>query len=330
MKKFLAVLLSALLIGAAALGLSACGGDEGISVYMPDGAPALSMAHMMSEDMQFGKKVKYRVVDASEISSCVTYNDMNKNADICVLPVNDASKLLGDGTKYKMLGTVTHGNLYLVSAGDKTELTAANFATEISGKKVGVMQMAKFPGALFKLILGRYGVANSVTLQGVQPVEVTGVSSDCDYFVVPEPAASTRIGNADLNLKFAGSLQNLYSDGNGYPQAVVVAKCSLLESEPEFISQFMSELASGGEWLLSESVTAETILNVIKAHYADPENTAPVFNANNLTKNVIANCAINFVSSKDCKTQVKIFLTQLKAAASAFAEEVSDNFFYIN
>lgn len=330
MKKILAVLLSALLICAAAVGISACGGDDGISVYMPDGAPALSMAHIMSEDMQFGKKVKYRVVDASEISSYVTYNDMNKNADICVLPVNDASKLLGDGSKYKMLGTVTHGNLYLVSATDKTELTATNFATEISGKKVGVVQMAKFPGALFKLILGRYGVTNGVTLQGVQPVEVTGVSSDCDYFVVPEPAASTRIGNSNLNLKFAGSLQNLYADGNGYPQAVVVAKCSLLESEPEFISQFMGELASGGEWLLSESVTAETILNVIKAHYADPENTTPAFNAKNLTKNVIANCAINFVSSKDCKAQVKTFLLELKAAASTFADEVSDNFFYIN
>lgn len=330
MKKFSAVLLSLLLICAAAFGLSACGGDDGISVYMPDGAPALSMAHMMYEDMQFGKKVNYRVVDANEISSCVTYNDMNKNADICVLPVNDASKLLGDGTKYKMLGTVTHGNLYLVSATEKSELTAANFATEISGKKVGVVQMAKFPGAMFKLILGRYGVSESVTLQGVQPTEVTGVSSDCEYFVVPEPVASTRIGNANLNLKFAGNLQNLYSDGNGYPQAVVVAKNSLLESEPEFISQFTAALLSGGEWLLSENVTAETILNVIKAHYADPENTAPAFNADNLTKDVINNCAINFVSSEDCKTQVKTFLAELKEAASTFADEVSDNFFYIN
>jgi len=327
MKKFLTAFLSAIVMGLSALGFSACNsGSSKIEVYVPDGAPALALAQLMAEDMQFGKEVNYHVVDAESITSNVTYADMSKNADLCVMPVNDASTLLGDGKNYKLIGTVTHGNLYIVSATEKTALTSQNFAREISGKKVGVVQMAKFPGAMTKVILNDYGVSESVTLQAVQPAEVTGVSSDFDYFVIPEPAASTRTGNKNLNLKQAGSLQTLYDDGNGYPQAVLVAKNSFIESDPDFIAQFNTALSGSAQWLLKEEVTSETILNAIKARYPDPENTKPAFN--NLTKSVIKNCAVSFVKAADCKAEVKTFLTKLKALN--YANEVSDDFFYIN
>ncbi|MDE7082277.1 MAG: hypothetical protein K2O89_01060 [Clostridia bacterium] len=330
MKKLLTAFLSAIVVGVSALGFTACGngGSDGIEVYAPDGAPALAIAKLMAEDTQFGKEVNYHVVDAESITSTVTYEDMNKNADLCILPVNDASLLLGSGADYKMLGTVTHGNLYLVSATEKTALTADNFAQEITGKKVGVVQMAKFPGAITKLILSEYGVSEEVTLQAVQPTEVTGVGSDCDYFVIPEPAASTRIGNPNLNLMQAGSLQSLYGGESGYPQAVLVAKNSLIESDPEFISQFTAALAASSLWLLDETVSSETILNAIKAHYPDPENTTPAFTK--LSKSVIANCAVYFTPAADCKTEVKTFLSKLKGVNATFADEVTDNFFYIN
>lgn len=329
MKKILTALISAALIGVSAFCFAACDKkSKGIDVYVPDGAPALAIARLMAENMQFGKEVNYYVVDAESITSTVTYEDMSKNADLCVLPVNDASLLLGEGSKYKMLGAVTHGNLYIVSATEKTALTADNFAEEISGKKLGVVQMAKFPGALTKLILSEYGVSESVTLQAVQPAEVTGISSDFDYFVIPEPAASTRIVNAKLNLKQVGSLQELYGGQNGYPQAVLVAKNSLIESSPEFIAEFTAALSSGAQWLLKDEVTSEIILNVIKAHYPDPENTTPVFNK--LSKTVIKNCAVSFVKAADCKTEVKSFLSKLKGVNAAFADIVTDNFFYIN
>lgn len=333
MKKFLTAILGAAVISVSALGFTACGGNnksEGISVYMPDGAPALAMASLMSVEADFGKDVNYHVVDATEIGSHVTYTDMYKNADLCVLPVNDASTLIGDGTKYKMLGTVTHGNLYIVSATEKIDLTRENFAEEISGKRLGVVQMAKFPGAAVKLILNDYEVTESVTLQPITPAEVTGVNPSCDYFVIPEPAATTRVSNANLNLKFAGaSLQDLYGDGNGYPQAVIVAKTSLIKSDPEFIAQFTKSLEWSAEWLKSDSVTGNDIFNAVKAHYADPENTTPAFTAEQLTTEVIAHCAVNFKPSKDCKTEVQTFLSKLKAVNPDFASEVTDGFFYI-
>lgn len=327
MKKLLCAFLGALTLAVSALGLTACGGNENgaITVYAPDGAPALALAQLMSVEADFGKNVSYKIVDATEIASHVTYKDETKNADLCILPVNDASKLLGDGARYKMLGAVTHGNLYFVSGADKPNLTKDNLKTELSGKKVGVVQMAKFPGAAVKLLLNDYEILNGVTLQGVTPQEV-GAASDCDYFVMPEPAATTKVNAAGL--KIAGSMQQLYGDGNGYPQAVLVAKNSLIQTEPEFIEKFTKSLAYGSEWLLSESVSAEDILGAIKAHYPDPENTAPSFTAAQLSKTVIANCAVRFEKSAACKTEVQIFLSKLKAVNADFADEVSNDFFY--
>ena len=113
MKKILAVVLGAILLCTGVFALSACGNDkpEGgtqVSVYAPDGAPALALAQLMSEDMQFGGTVTYNVVAADTIQTYVTGNA--PKADIAVLPVNAAAMLLGKGDAYQMLGAVTHGN----------------------------------------------------------------------------------------------------------------------------------------------------------------------------------------------------------------------------
>jgi len=128
-----------------------------VSVYMPDGAPAVSMAYMLSGSVTLSKTVSYNVVDADTISSKVNNDDASKNADICVLPVNAAAKLLGSGEKYKLLGTVTHGNLFILSS-DETAITSSNVAEKLNGKTVGVIQLAKVPGLTFKMVLKKYGV----------------------------------------------------------------------------------------------------------------------------------------------------------------------------
>lgn len=136
------------------------GNKTTVSVYMPDGAPALSMAKMMCADVSLSKPLDFHVVAANAINSTVTNNDEAQNADLCVLPVNAAAKLLGNGTKYKLLGTVTHGNLFLISS-DGTPVTASNIARKLDGKKVGVVNLAAVPGLTFKMILEKYNLPYS-------------------------------------------------------------------------------------------------------------------------------------------------------------------------
>ena len=128
-----------------------------VSVYMPDGAPALSMAKMMCAAPDVGKTLDFHVVAANTINSCVTYSDEANNADLCVLPVNAAAKLLGNGSKYQLLGGVTHGNLFIISS-DGTSLTADNLTQKLEGKRVGVVNLSAVPGLTFKMILNKYDI----------------------------------------------------------------------------------------------------------------------------------------------------------------------------
>lgn len=130
-----------------------------VSVYMPDGAPALAMAYMMSGDgATLSKEVNFNVVTASAISSKVTDENESDNADICILPINSAVDLLGNGQKYKLLGTVTHGNFFIISS-NQTVITAENFASVLEGKKIGVVNLPAVPGLTFKMVLNKYNVS---------------------------------------------------------------------------------------------------------------------------------------------------------------------------
>ncbi len=135
------------------------GADESnpkVSVYAPDGAPALGIANLLAgeENLQDCAEIEYEVVAASLIQTFVT--GANPKADICVLPVNLAVKLLGNGGAYKLIGTLTHGNLFLLSENGE-RITADNFDT-LKGKTVGVVNLAAVPGLTFKLILKEHGV----------------------------------------------------------------------------------------------------------------------------------------------------------------------------
>lgn len=140
---------------------SAVSGNEGTvngfdvqaKIYMPDGAPALSMAKFMSEDRA---GCDFNVVDASAITSYVTGED--PKADLCVLPLNAASKLLGTGAKYKMLGTVTHGNLYLLSTDNSAKIESAQDLKTLAGKSVGTIQINNVPGLTLKLLLKKNNI----------------------------------------------------------------------------------------------------------------------------------------------------------------------------
>lgn len=326
MKKLLATLTCALLAALTAVCFAACNKDvkTAINVYAPDGAPALALAQLMYDENDFGEGVSYHIVDSGTLPSRISAEDETKNADIIIMPVNMASKVLNDGSRYKMLGTVTHGNLFILANKNAEQLTRDNFAEKLSGKKVGVINLNEFPGVMFRTLLSDYSV--EAQLSQVAPAGVTGTDSNYDYFLVPEPAASTRVGNAATELAFVGDVQSLYGEG-GYPQAVLMAKTSLIEQNPEFISRFTGALAASGEWIMRDDVTSEMILTAIKNHYPDPENTDPAFK--NLSKPVISHCAVKFENSLSCKEDVQSILAKFKSVNAEFAKEVGDNFFYI-
>ena len=326
------VLLSVLL-GCTLLLSSACGEEakeEEYSVYAPDGAPALALCKGIAEADADEWNFSYRVVDASTIQTYVTGEE--QKADFCILPLNLASKLLGTGEVYQMLGTVTNGNMYfLTKAGES--LSLENLSSLV-GKTVGVVQLPNVPGLTLRAVLDTNDVPYSmlgndvqarpdaVNLKAVSPTDVTPAGG-CDYYLCPEPAASTKVEKTNGALKFAGDLQEMYGEG-GYPQAVLVAKTSVIEEAESAVEQLISYV-EGAETLLAQTDGAEisSLLDGVRT-----EGLSPSFTAENLTSAVIANSSVHFTAATEAKGAVNAFLTALITVNSDSATAVSEGFFY--
>ncbi len=313
---------------ACALTVCLCGGcnapQEGdLTVYMPDGAPALALAALMAED-KADDGVCYRVVAPSLIASKVTNKEESKNADLCVLPLTAASKLLGKGDRYQMLGAVTHGNLYLIAKSG----VAFSGLYDLVGKKVGVLQINEVPGLTFKATLNKHQVAwqevndggmsaTKVNLVAITGAEAVGVV-EADYFLVAEPAATAQ---AKKGYTIVGDLQALYGGESGYPQAVLVAKKEVLSKRAAWTEEFVAKVENSSAWL--NSASGETLVSVVATHLED-EGYATSLKAPLLTAEVVSRCGIRFTYAATCAEEADEFLNLLYAVnnkAVAIPEE---------
>lgn len=342
MKRLLTVLLSALLLVTGSALFAACDKESArVSVYMPDGAPALAMAQLMSEEMQFGGEVSYNVVDSTAIQTYVGGDD--PQADVCVLPVNLAAQTMGSGSVYRMLGTVTHGNIYFLSSKHPdAALTAENLADLLVGKTVGCIQLNNVVGLTLRLVLAQndvdYAVIEDVSQAAADKVNILNIAdpasgitpaAEYDYMVAAEPVVTTKVNatasNAEgMRLVNVGDLQALYGEG-GYPQAVLVAKTSLIESQPAFIESLIEAVKANADWVKAETTSVESIVAAVSAHL--PSGAKGTLTVQNLNKDVIGRCAVRFAAAAECKEEVNAFLAALsQAAGKTFS--VSDAFFY--
>lgn len=340
MKKIMA------LIGAAVLflgGSVACRqADEDLTVYMPDGAPALALAKLMAEDTE-QDGVTYRVLStaggsANLIASKLTNKDEEKNADFCVLPLTAASKLVGSGEKYVMLGTVTHGNLYFLS---KRE---GDFAlSHLIGKRVGVLQINEVPGLTLKVTLKKAEIPyqevkngeeislEKVNLYPLTGADAVGVGYDdgqggsilYDYYLVAEPAASFQASKKGYTV--VGDLQALYGGTQGYPQAVLVGKKAVVEERAEWTADFTAKIQNSGEWL--KTASGETLVSAVAAHMED-RSAQTSLKAPLLTAEAVSRCGIYFTYAKDSVSEIEEFLTRLTAVNPQAAAMPAKEFYW--
>lgn len=337
MKKLLNGLLAGVLCAGMAFSAVACGdGDEApkLQVYMPDGAPALSMAMMMAQDTE-DDGFEYHVIKADQISVQVTGKE-DEIADFAILPVNMASNLIKIGDMeelYELVGSVTQGNLYLLSANSTESVTKENF-TSLEGKTVGVVQMTNFPGFVFKAAIKGYGMtyneltegkdvmSNCVNLLGITPQQVGQVNDRVDYYLAFEPNASRAATAAGLSI--VGDIQRIYGEGNGYPQAVMIAKKSLIENQPEKVNALRDKMELADDWIMTADPT--TVYNAVLAHAT--EGMSLQYGVADLTTNSIFRSNIRFERSATCKQKIDDLLADLHEV-NANITAIPDIFYYL-
>lgn len=319
------------------------GAVQEVTVYMPDGAPAMGFASLMKSDVDTDG-VTYKVVSPALIATKVSAKEEKENADICALPITAASKLLGNGEKYRMLGVLTSGNLFVLSKDEQT-LAAFETQTDLShlvGKKVGVMKMNEVPGLTFKCILEAQGLAwqeykngdtlalDKVNLKAISDAtEIDVLDTSVGCYVVAEPAASVQIKRNGFEI--AASVNDLYNrvqsaEGlDGYPQAVLMAKTSLIETRKAWLDGFLEQVADSAVDLAN--MNGEEIVETVVAHLED-SSYKTTLKGEVLSQETVERCGVGFVVSGVCKQSVVGYLEKVTAVDSAAAKIVQEKFFY--
>ena len=332
-KKFTAMLCAAVCAVGCMAGFAACEKDtlDGEAVVcMPDGAPALALAKLMHEDTE-DDGLTYRVVKADAIASKVTYEDEDKNADFCIIPLNAATKLLGEGDRYVMVGAVTHGNLYIVSKSE-TKYTKENLSSLI-GKRVGVLQINNVPGLTFKTVLNNNGVAwtelkndGTVVEDKVNLVAIADATAlattEAECFVIAEPAATAQAKNG---FEIVGDLQALYGGEKGYPQAVLVGKKEIVEVHTLWMEKFTQSISESAEWL--KTASGEQIVAAVNGHL-DTTLEVSSLKAPLLKTEVLTRCGVRYVAAKDCKEAAVSLIQSFVSINSKATAVPKDGFFW--
>ena len=229
--------------------------------------------------------------------------------------------------------------MYFLTTGDNAPVTKESLSS-LTGKTVGVVQLSNVPGLTFQAALKAAGVSYQTLTSETQPASdkvnlkpiqdaSSGVTpaGGCDYYLCPEPAASAKVrGTASSPdpLKPAGSLQAIYGEGEGYPQAVLVAKTDVIASDAAAVEAMIGYMEGSAQFLAN--TPAADVVALLDGKYT--EGMTPSLNANNLTDEVIANCSVRFTAAQDCKTAVNAFLAELIAIDPAFTSAVADAFYY--
>lgn len=326
MKKLLTFCVALILCVFTGFSFAGCGEDEiNINIYMPDGAPALAMAKLMYDDNDFGEDVDYNVVASSNISNYI----LQKKADVAILPINMASKILGDGENYKVVATVTNGNLYIVSNKDISTLA------DLNNEVIGVIGEGLVPDLTLKALLddndidyieSETTVENKVAFRYFSdastliPMLKNSATSGLCFGLLPEPAVSKLLTMAsDYNIEL--DIQALW-DGGSYPQAVLVAKKSLCNNKT-LINSILNAMRDNESWVLANSSKAVDAIN------DNLEEGLVASLSNTISSTAIENCNIKVVATSESGeiARMKSYLEKIRSVSSVAVGNYTDNLF---
>lgn len=324
MKKIYILLIAIVLFFSSVFCIAGCkDSDSELNFYMPDGAPALAMAKLIYEDNHFGyDDVDYEVVSSSNIGNCI----LQKKADVAILPVNMASKILNDGKEYKVIATVTNGNLYIVSNKD------INSLNDLTGEVVGVIGQGNVPDLNFRALLSEndvvYQTSESVIADKVAIryfAEASNLlpmlkTNKLNFGLLPEPAVSKLLSMAS-NFNVELDIQTLW-EGGSYPQAVLVMRRSLCENTT-LVNNILSVLEENESWVLENSEKAVNAIN------SELEDGVVASLQTTISRDAITNCNIDIrKTTSDEIARIKAYLSKIKAVVSNAVGEYYDNMFW--
>lgn len=222
---------------------------EQIKVVAPSGATAVSISKAMKDNTEInGTTVQYEIVPTTDL---IVARITSKEADFAVVPVNLAAQLYQKNIPYKLTSVVTWGNLYIASSENIEGWEA------LKGQEVYLMGKGLVPDIVFRTLLKENGLnpdedVNLVYLSGATELAPNFLNGNAKISMLPEPVLSnvkTKKPDTNVFLDLQEEWEKAFGLSKGYPQAGILVKEDLVNSDPQLVKDYIKVLADAMDWI---------------------------------------------------------------------------------
>lgn len=289
---------------------------ETVNVYVPDGAPALTVASLLAYEELENYKVNVSITTGENVKAKL----LSGEADVAICPTNMAATLYNSGLKYKLVTANLFGLLYVVG-----DLNASKL-DDLKGQVVYSIGKSNTPEFVFKKILtannigyvdsdeaveGKVAIRYFDAGSAIIPLLKSGVAH---VAILGEPAA-TKSGAKEIF-----DIQKLWKDAtglDGYPQAGLFVSENLLQNNAKFVQSLVNILEANVSYVHENCATvAEKLV----------QHGSVDFNGTTFTATVLDRCNLRCEKAWDCKQQMEDYFEAIKTIMPAF--KLPDDGFY--
>lgn len=293
MKKFLAILLSLIII----IGATACSKtkktDVTVNIGVLKGPTGMSAAWLMDQNDQKLSANEYNFTVAGT-PDAITGQLINGDMDIAALPTNAISALYNKTEgKISVLGVNALGVLYILENGN-----SINSVSDLAGKTVLASGKGSTAEYVLNYILEKNGVIAEIVWAAEHSEAATlALKGDYDIIMLPEPFVTNVTAKSDAFRVALDLTEEWEALGNGeLTMGGIAVRTAFLEEHPDAVKAFVDEYGKSVAFTNSQPEDAAKL--IAKYEIAAEE----------VAKNAIPRCNIVWLHGKDYKAVLENFL----------------------
>lgn len=316
MKKFLAILLSLIII----ISATACSKTKktGVTVNIGvlKGPTGMSAAWLMDQNDQKLSANEYNFTVAGT-PDAITGQLINGDMDIAALPTNAISALYNKTEgKISVLGVNALGVLYILENGN-----SINSVSDLAGKTVLASGKGSTAEYVLNYILEKNGVIAEIVWAAEHSEAATlALKGDYDIVMLPEPFVTNVTAKSDAFRVALDLTEEWEALGSGeLTMGGIAVRTAFLEEHPDAVKAFVDEYGKSVAFTNSQPEDAAKL--IAKYEIAAEE----------VAKNAIPRCNIVWLHGKDYKAVLENFLGVVyNANPAGIGGKMPGNDFYLD
>ena len=316
MKKFLAILLSLIII----IGATACSKtkktDVTVNIGVLKGPTGMSAAWLMDQNEQKLSANEYNFTVAGT-PDAITGQLINGDMDIAALPTNAISALYNKTEgKISVLGVNALGVLYILENGN-----SINSVSDLAGKTVLASGKGSTAEYVLNYILEKNGVIAEIVWAAEHSEAATlALKGDYDIVMLPEPFVTNVTAKSDAFRVALDLTEEWEALGSGeLTMGGIAVRTAFLEEHPDAVKAFVDEYGKSVAFTNSQPEDAAKL--IAKYEIAAEE----------VAKNAIPRCNIVWLHGKDYKAVLENFLGVVyNANPAGIGGKMPGNDFYLD